>query len=122
MENNPRVVFERLFGVVGSSDSRARVAHLKRDRGILDSVTRAAADLGRQLGPSDRARLDEYLDGVRGIEARIQKAEEQSATELLPGAQPAGAGRLCGLCEADVRLAGAGLPGRHDPCHVHDGP
>ncbi len=90
MENNPRVVFERLFGDVGSTDSKARLARLKRDRSILDSVTQAAADLGRQLGPGDRARLDEYLDGVRGIEARIQKAEEQSATELPLVAQPAG--------------------------------
>jgi hypothetical protein len=90
MENNPRIVFERLFGDVGSTESKTRLAHLKRDRSILDSVTQAAAQLGQQLGPSDRARIDEYLDGVRGIESRIQKAEEQSATELPVVAQPSG--------------------------------
>jgi len=90
MENNPRAVFERLFGDVGSTESKARLARLRRDRSILDSVTQAAADLGKQLGPGDRARIDEYLDGVRNIEARIQKAEEQSATELPGVAQPAG--------------------------------
>jgi hypothetical protein len=90
MENNPRVVFERLFGDVGSTESKGRLARLTRDRSILDSVTEAAADLGRQLGAGDRARIDEYLDGVRNIEARIQKAEEQSATELPVVAQPAG--------------------------------
>jgi hypothetical protein len=90
MENNPRVVFERLFGDVGSTESKARLARLQRDRSILDSVTQAAADLGRGLGASDRARIDEYLDGVRGIESRIQKTEEQSATELPVVEQPAG--------------------------------
>jgi hypothetical protein len=90
MENNPRVVFERLFGDVGTTESKARRARLTRDRSILDSVTEAAADLGRQLGASDRARIDEYLEGVRGIETRIQKAEQQSDTALPVVSQPAG--------------------------------
>jgi len=91
MENNPRIVFERLFGDVGSTDAAARLARFKRDRSILDSVTQAASDLGRRLGPGDRTRLDEYLGGVRDIEARIQKAEEQNGTELPVVTQPAGA-------------------------------
>jgi Protein of unknown function (DUF1552) len=91
MENNPRVVFERLFGDVGSTEPKARLARLRRDKSVLDSVTKSAAELGRGLGPSDRARIDEYLDGVRGIETRIQKAEEQSATELPVVTQPSGA-------------------------------
>ena len=90
MENNPRVVFERLFGDVGSTESAARLARFKRDRSILDSVTQSAAALGRRLGPSDRTRLDEYLGGVRDIESRIQKAEEQNATELPVVTEPAG--------------------------------
>src|SRR5262249_46630878 len=77
MENNPRLVFERLFGDVGSTESRARQAHFTRDRSILDSITQVAADLARTLGPGDRQRLDEYLEGVRGVEARIQAAEKQ---------------------------------------------
>ena len=90
MENNPRVVFERLFGDVGSTESAARLARFKRDRSILDSVTQSAAALGRRLGPSDRTRLDEYLGGVRDIESRIQKAEEQGAAELPVVTEPAG--------------------------------
>ena len=90
MENNPRLVFERLFGDVGSTESSARQAHFKRDRSILDSVTRAAADLARTLGPGDRQRLDEYLEGVRGVEARIQAAEKQHAGDLPIVAQPPG--------------------------------
>ena len=91
MENNPRAVFERLFGDVGSTDAAARLARYKRDRSILDSVTQAAAGLASRLGPGDRTRLDEYLTGIRDIESRVQKAEEQSAVELPSVTQPAGA-------------------------------
>ena len=63
---------------------------LKRSRSILDSVTASASDLQRQLGSSDRSRLDEYLTAVRDVERRIQRAEEQSATELPVVVQPAG--------------------------------
>jgi len=91
MENNPRAVFERLFGDVGSTDAAARKARYKRDRSILDSVTQAASSLAGRLGPGDRTRLDEYLTGIRDIESRVQKAEEQSAVELPSVAQPAGA-------------------------------
>jgi hypothetical protein len=90
MENNPRVIFERLFGDVGSTGSTARLGRLQRDRSILDSVMQSANDLGRRLGAGDRARIDEYLDGVREVEARIQKTERQSSTELPAMAQPAG--------------------------------
>jgi hypothetical protein len=90
MENNPRLVFERLFGDVGSTDSAARLAHMRQDRSILDSVMAEATDLERRLGPGDRSRLAEYLDGVRDIETRIQKAEAQSAKEMPVVAQPAG--------------------------------
>jgi Protein of unknown function (DUF1552) len=79
-----------LFGDIGSTGSAARLARLKRDRSILDSITESASALGRRLGPGDRVRLDEYLGGVRDIESRIQKAEEQSATELPVVTQPAG--------------------------------
>src|SRR5262249_20141653 len=90
MENNPRVVFERLFGDVGSTEAAARLARFKKDRSILDSVTDSAAALGRRLGPADRVRLEEYLGGVRNIESRIQKAEEQGATDLPVVTQPPG--------------------------------
>jgi hypothetical protein len=89
-ENNPRVVFERLFGDVGSTESKARLAHLKTNRSILDSVVQSVADLERGLDPGDRTKIAEYLEGVRDVERRIQKAEEQSSMELPEVAQPTG--------------------------------
>ena len=62
-EHDPRVVFERMFGETGSTDAAVRLADLRRHRSILDSVTEAVVDLGRGLGPSDRLKIDEYLDG-----------------------------------------------------------
>jgi len=90
MENNPRVVFERLFGDSGSTNPTARLALRQRGKSILDSVTQKIADLERGVGPQDRAKIREYLEAVRDIERRIQKAEEQSATEVPVVDQPAG--------------------------------
>ena len=90
MENNPRVVFERLFGDSGTTDPAARLARIRKDQSILDSVTEKVAELERGLGPNDRMRMNEYLEAVRDIERRIQKAEEQSDRELPEVDQPAG--------------------------------
>ena len=90
MENNPRAVFERLFGDTGSTDPRERLARIQQDRSILDSVTDELASLQRSLPQNDRAKLNEYLDAVRDIERRIQKAEEQRDEELPLVAHPAG--------------------------------
>jgi len=89
MENNPRVVFERLFGDGGTTAQR--VAEMRRDRSILDSVTDDLAALEREIGTGDRARLDQYLDAIRALERRIQLAEAQSADAELPElARPVG--------------------------------
>ena len=90
MENNPRVVFERLFGDSGSTDPAVRKARLARDASLLDSVTERAGDLSRELGAGDQAKLRQYLDAVRDIERRIQMAEAQSDRELPVIAQPSG--------------------------------
>jgi len=79
MENSPQVVFERLFG--DGSNAALRLSRKKEDRSILDSVTQKASRLQSRLDPSDRNRLTEYLDDIREIERRIQKAEQQSANE-----------------------------------------
>jgi hypothetical protein len=89
-ENNPRVIFERLFGDVGSTESAVRLAHLKTNRSILDSVVQSISDLEQGLGPGDRGKIGEYLEGVRDVERRIQKAEEQDAVELPEVTQPTG--------------------------------
>ena len=90
MENNPRVVFERLFGDSGSTDPQVRRARLRKDASLLDSVTERAGELSRELGGPDRAKLGQYLDAVRDIERRIQMAEAQSGRELPVVEQPAG--------------------------------
>ena len=90
MENNPRAVFERLFGDSGSTDPAVRKARLSRDASLLDSVTERAADLSRELGTADQAKLGQYLDAVRDIARRIQMAEAQSDRELPVVSQPAG--------------------------------
>lgn len=89
-ENNPRAVFEQLFGDSGSTDPAARLARMQKDQSILDSVTEKINALQSGLGASDRLRVNEYLDAVRDIERRIQMAEAQSDRELPEVDQPAG--------------------------------
>ena len=76
-EANPRVVFERLFGSVDSTDPAARKARLRRQGSIIDSVLDKVDRLQGKLGPRDRDKLNEYLQSVREIERRIQNAETQ---------------------------------------------
>ena len=89
-ENNPRVVFERLFGSSDSTDARVRAARLRQDQSILDSVTARVRQLQQKLGPTDNAKVNDYLESLRDVERRIQKAEEQSAKEGPEVNQPAG--------------------------------
>jgi len=84
MEVNPRTVFERLFGDGDSTDSAAQLKMLKEQRSILDYISGSIDRLETKLGPRDRNKLTEYLDSIRDIERRIQKAEQQSATMKLP--------------------------------------
>lgn len=88
MENSPQVVFERLFG--DGNSSVQRLTRKQQDRSILDSVTDKVARLQGRLDPSDRVRLSEYLDDIREIERRIQKATEQSANSLDVPEAPVG--------------------------------
>jgi hypothetical protein len=90
MENDPRAVFERLFGGSDSTDAGARLARIEKERSILDSVRERVSGLQRQLGPRDQGKLTEYLEAVRDVERRIQKAEEQGARELPLVERPAG--------------------------------
>ena len=76
MELNPQVVFERMFGDGSTVEERA--ARRKRDRSILDSLRGSLARLRRDVGSSDRARLDEYAADVREIERRLQIAMKAS--------------------------------------------
>ena len=84
VENNPRAIFERLFGDVDGADADARLALINKQRSILDYVTGSLNRLNAKLAAGDRAKLDEYIDAIRDIERRIQKAEQQNATMKLP--------------------------------------
>ena len=90
MENDPRIVFERMFGGSSSTDRAARLAQIDADKSLLDSVTERIGQVRRRIGQRDRAKLEEYLEAVRDIERRIVKAEEQSAKELPIVEQPGG--------------------------------
>src|SRR2546423_2740821 len=74
VEVNPRMVFERLFGDGDSTDSATRLAALKEQTSILDYVAGSIDRLETRLGKSDRGKLNEYLEAIRDIERRIQKA------------------------------------------------
>ncbi len=87
-EMNPRVVFERMFGRTGTAEQRK--ARIREDRSILDTLSKQARDLERGLGSRDRNRLNEYLDNVREIERRIQRAEAQNGSQITPIDAPIG--------------------------------
>ena len=88
MEINPRTLFERLFGRAGTAVQRQAAQQL--DRSILDSVRDDVRELQAGLGRRDQGRLSEYLDNVREIEQRIQRAEKQSATSVEVPNAPVG--------------------------------
>ena len=90
MENQPRAVFERLFGDADDTSQAAREARLREDRSILDSVLREIGSFRRTLGESDRDKITQYLDAIRDIERRIQLAEAQGDVELPELVRPTG--------------------------------
>lgn len=88
MDNDPQVVFERLFGD-GTTDAQRRERRAQ-SASILDSIRSQAAQLQRGISAADRARLDDYLQQVREIERRVQRVGERlNSTLVLPDA-PAG--------------------------------
>ena len=90
-EANPRLAFERLFGE-GSPGERAKNLRRRRaeQRSILDFALDDARDLQRQLNSRDADKLDQYLTGVRELEARIQRTEKLGDPRDPAVATPAG--------------------------------
>src|SRR5215470_1402063 len=74
---DPRVVFDQLFGSGGTPEEQS--ARRRDTRSILDFVMHDVTRVKSSLGPTDRSRLDEYLEDVREIERRIQKIEEHNS-------------------------------------------
>ena len=85
MENNPQLVFERLFGD-GSTDAE-RSERREQAKSLLDSVRQQTASLGRELPAADRTRLNDYLEEVREIERRVHLVDSKLSVDLdLPPA------------------------------------
>ena len=87
-ENNPRIVFERLFGDGGTPEQR--LARARENRSILDSVMADLDRLQKSLGPGDRTKVSDYVDSVREVERRIQRVEQRSTSDLADLNQPSG--------------------------------
>ena len=81
-EAHPRIVFESLFGEGGSAADRQ--AALRKRASLLDWFNDDIARLQRKLGPADRARVSQYLETVREVERRIQRAEADAKDNPLP--------------------------------------
>lgn len=89
-EIDPRLVFERLFANNSSGDSSENLARRKRyQQSILDFVLEDAKQLQKNLGYTDRRKLDEYLTAVRELEERISHAEK-FASALPDATRPTG--------------------------------
>jgi hypothetical protein len=89
MELNPQVVFERLFG--DGSNSEERAARRRRQGSVLDVVAGVLGRLQKDVGPSDRTRLDQYAEDIREIERRIDiaaKAANDTPLMAVPNGVP----------------------------------
>jgi hypothetical protein len=80
MDINPRVVFERMFD--GGASAAQRAARRRDERSMLDSISAEAGRLNGALGARDKVRLEEYLDNLREIERRIQRAEAHATGDV----------------------------------------
>jgi hypothetical protein len=89
-QSSPRLVFEQLFGDGGPASSQLAAARTKKS--ILDSAVAELAGFHKQLGPQDRATLNDYLDTMREVERRIQQTEEKNALSPLPEYERPGVG------------------------------
>jgi hypothetical protein len=78
MLQDPRAVFDQLFGLGATPEERRR--RRREDRSVLDTITAAVDRLKKDLGTADKARIADYLDDVREIERRIQKVEAANST------------------------------------------
>ena len=81
-EAHPRIAFERLFGDGGSTADR--LAEMRQNSSLLDWVSEDIHRLQSKLGPGDRTKVNQYLDTVREVERRIQKAEAAASDSPLP--------------------------------------
>jgi hypothetical protein len=88
MEIDPRAAFERMFGRAGTPADRQM--RRTEDRSILDSILQETRGLQTKVAAPDRVRLDNYLENIREIERRIQKAEVRNSREITAIDAPLG--------------------------------
>jgi len=88
MEQNPQIVFERLFGDGSTAEERTARAALKQS--LLDAVVDDVAKLQRTLPAADRTRIERYLEDVREIERRLQLASSSGVSDLDVPGKPVG--------------------------------
>jgi len=81
-EAHPRIVFENLFGEGGTREERQEA--LRKRSSLLDSIVADMNRIKQDLGASDQAKVTDYLDAIREVERRIQKAESDSNDNPLP--------------------------------------
>ena len=81
-EAHPRLVFESMFGEGGSAADRS--AALRKKASLLDWITEDIARLKREVGAGDQVKINQYLESVREVERRIQKAEADVSDNPLP--------------------------------------
>lgn len=95
-ETNPREVFERLFGDPESTTPAKRLQRIQENRSLLDSLAEDVSGLSRRIGTSDKSKVTEYLDAVREVERRIQKAEQENDSVPTTMEAPRGAPTVYG--------------------------
>jgi hypothetical protein len=80
MENNPRKLFQSLFGVGDNAAERDRLG--KQTASILDLMMSESSDLAKRLGAADRSTLNDYLETVREVERRVKKTQEHDLSHM----------------------------------------
>ena len=87
-EINPRLAYERLFGVIQANRSRAEGRESEDNRALLDMVLADARSLRGRLGRDDQYKLDEYLESVRDVERRLEFFSKPDPRDWKPTSEP----------------------------------
>jgi hypothetical protein len=75
-EDKAAAIFKRLFITGTKEETQTQMRRLALGQSIMDTVADQTRSLQQKIGPSDRARLDQYLTGVRDLEHRMANASE----------------------------------------------
>ncbi len=121
-ENNPRVLFERMFGSSDSTDAKVRAARLSQDQSLLDSVNERVNQLQKKLGRADNRKVNDYLTALRDAERPHSEGGRTEFERRCPKSlQPAGIPNVFEEhVRAVIRPAAPGLSiGPYEGDHFH---